>query len=510
MGDYRLKNYYILQNFEKVIEKYDVISFDVFDTLLIRNVLAPTDIFKLLDSYVENKYNINGFYYVRINEEQNARQKSNLEDITLSDIYSSIEKHLNMPCDDIKQKELELEKEYTAANPFSKQLFEIALKSGKRIIIISDMYLPTDFIEQLLTNCGYKGYEKVFVSGEVGKSKYAGTIYQYLIDNYKLDAAKWLHVGDNYKTDVENAREYGISAFYYKPIRERADEDRIEKQKDEKNNQTDGKNDKFDIEQSIKEAKEINAFYCSVKHPSDETVIRISDVSMMFNMSREKVDNLKEYIIKLIKGQLMFQEFWALKNISFEVKKGEKVGLIGLNGSGKSTLLKIVSGVLKPTKGKVEVHGSIAPLIELGAGFDVNLSAKENIFLNGAILGYSHENMEDHYDEIIEFAELKEFEDVPIKNFSSGMVARLGFAIATCHVPDILIIDEILSVGDFEFQKKCHAKMRELTEHGATVLFVSHSSNDIIEMCDKAVWLDHGQMIDIGEAEYIVNKYLNK
>ena len=204
----------------------------------------------------------------------------------------------------------------------------------------------------------------------------------------------------------------------------------------------------------------------------------------------------------------MFKEFWALRNISFDVHKGEKVGLIGLNGSGKSTTLKIVSGVLKATEGKVWVKGSVAPLIELGAGFDEKLSARENIYLNGAILGYSRKQMDEVYDSIIDFSELKEFEDVAIKNYSSGMVARLGFAIATSHVPDVLIIDEILSVGDFEFQKKCHRRMQELTGMGATVLFVSHSSGDIISMCDRAIWLDHGQLIDEGEAEFVIGKYI--
>lgn len=173
-------------------------------------------------------------------------------------------------------------------------------------------------------------------------------------------------------------------------------------------------------------------------------------------------------------------------------------------------MLKVISGVLKPTEGSVKVYGNIAPLIELGAGFDVELSAKENVYLNGAILGYSREEMSSMYDSIIEFAELKEFENVAIKNFSSGMIARLGFAIATCQKPDILIIDEILAVGDFEFQKKCHKRMQALTDSGTTVLFVSHSAGDIIDMCDRAIWLDHGHVVQQGEAQYIVEKYLNK
>lgn len=239
----------------------------------------------------------------------------------------------------------------------------------------------------------------------------------------------------------------------------------------------------------------------------NETIIKLENVSMMFNLSSEKVDNLKEYVIRMIKGTLMFEEFWALKDISFEIKRGDKVGIVGLNGSGKSTLLKLIAGVLKPTKGKITVKGVIAPLIELGAGFDMELSAKENIFLNGAILGYSKSEMEGKYNYIIEFSELRKFEHVPIKNFSSGMIARLGFAIATCNIPDILIVDEILSVGDFEFQKKCSDRINEMTECGTTVLLVSHSEEDIIKICDKAIWLNKGILIECGQVEEIIKKY---
>ena len=182
--------------------------------------------------------------------------------------------------------------------------------------------------------------------------------------------------------------------------------------------------------------------------------IKVNDISMMFNKSSEKIDSLKEYMIKLVKRQLMFEEFWALQNISFEIKKGEAVGIVGLNGSGKSTLLKTIAKVLKPTKGEIEVVGTIAPLIELGAGFDSNLSARENIFLNGAVLGYNRTQMREKFESIMDFAELWDFVDVPIKNFSSGMVARLGFSIATSNMPDILIVDEILGVGDYKFQRR--------------------------------------------------------
>lgn len=238
-----------------------------------------------------------------------------------------------------------------------------------------------------------------------------------------------------------------------------------------------------------------------------ENVISVENVSMLFNISNEKYDSLKEYIINLIKGKLLFKEFWALRDINFEVKKGERVALIGLNGSGKSTLLKVIAGVMKPTTGKVTVKGSIAPMIELGAGFDPNLSAKENIYLNGAILGYSDKEIDQEYDNIIEFAELKDFENVAIKNFSSGMYARLGFAIATAKVADILIVDEVLAVGDYTFQTKCQERIKYLTSQGTTVLFVSHNPKLVTEMCNKAIWLEKGRIVKMGDSETIVNEY---
>lgn len=230
---------------------------------------------------------------------------------------------------------------------------------------------------------------------------------------------------------------------------------------------------------------------------------------MMFNLSTEKVDSIKEYIIKAIKKELHFQEFWALKGVSFELEKGDSLGIIGLNGSGKSTLLKIISGVLKATKGSVEAVGSIAPLIELGAGFDANLTARENIYLNGAILGYSRAYMDERFDEIIQFSELEDFVDTAIKNFSSGMVARLGFAIATMNIPDILIIDEILAVGDFKFQQKSFARMQEMIRSGATVVFVSHSIEQVKNICNKALWLDHGDVKMFGDAQIVCDQYMN-
>ena len=212
-------------------------------------------------------------------------------------------------------------------------------------------------------------------------------------------------------------------------------------------------------------------------------------------------------MIKLVKRQLMFEEFWALQNISFEIKKGEAVGIVGLNGSGKSTLLKTIAKVLKPTKGEVEVVGTIAPLIELGAGFDSNLSARENIFLNGAVIGYNRTQMREKFESIMDFAELWDFVDVPIKNFSSGMVARLGFSIATSNMPDILIVDEILGVGDYKFQRKCEERMSKIIDNGATIVFVSHSIEQVREVCSRAIWLEKGHMLMDGSVDEVCDKY---
>lgn len=237
--------------------------------------------------------------------------------------------------------------------------------------------------------------------------------------------------------------------------------------------------------------------------------ISVNDVWIRFNLASERVDNIKEYVIKILKRQLMFQEFMALKGISFEVKAGESWGFVGTNGSGKSTLLKTISGILKPYKGSVQVNGTISPLIELGAGFDGNLTARENIFLNGSVLGYSEKFLKEKFDEIVDFAELRDFLDVPIKNFSSGMAARLGFAIATTVKPDILICDEVLAVGDFKFQEKCEQRMNELLSGGTTLLFVSHSIEQVKRMCQKAILIDHGEMKMIGNAEEVCNAYSN-
>lgn len=239
----------------------------------------------------------------------------------------------------------------------------------------------------------------------------------------------------------------------------------------------------------------------------DNAIITVEHVSMKFNLSLEKFDNIKEYFIKTIKKQVSYDEFWALNDISFEVQRGDSVGLIGLNGSGKSTMLKTIAGVLKPTKGHVTVKGTIAPLIELGAGFDMDLTARENVFLNGAILGYTHKQMEEFYDDIVEFAELQNFMDVPVKNFSSGMVSRLAFSIATIGTPDILIVDEVLSVGDYRFQHKCEERIQNMRNKGTTILFVSHSISQVLDVCNKVVWLEKGQLKMQGDAKEICEIY---
>lgn len=241
-----------------------------------------------------------------------------------------------------------------------------------------------------------------------------------------------------------------------------------------------------------------------------KTVIKVDNVSMRFNLSKDKIDNLKEFIIKKIKGQVTFHEFWALKDVSFEVKKGDRVGILGLNGAGKSTILKVIAGVYKPTKGHVDIRGHIAPMLELGAGFDPNYTGRENIFLYGSVLGFSRKFLESKYDEILEFSELGEFIDVPIKNYSSGMRARLGFSIATIVEPEILILDEVLSVGDAKFRKKCEKKMQGMFDHGVTVLFVSHNINQVKRLCNKAILLEHGQLIAQGDIEDVAKIYEEK
>ena len=238
-----------------------------------------------------------------------------------------------------------------------------------------------------------------------------------------------------------------------------------------------------------------------------KTAIEVDNVSMKFNLSREKVDSLKDYIFKTIKREIHYNEFWALKNVSFSVEKGDRVGILGLNGAGKSTLLKVISGVFKPTEGHVDKHGKMVPLLELGAGFDPQYTGKENIYLYGAMLGYTKKFIDSKYDEIVEFSELQKFMDVPVKNYSSGMKSRLGFSIATVVEPKILILDEVLSVGDAKFRKKSEKKIMSMFDSGVTVLFVSHSLEQVQRLCNKAMILEKGKLIAYGDIDPISEQY---
>ncbi len=236
-------------------------------------------------------------------------------------------------------------------------------------------------------------------------------------------------------------------------------------------------------------------------------LVEVNDVSMRFNLAQEKTETLKEYTVKLLKGKLMFNEFYALKNVSFTVDRGEAVALIGRNGSGKSTMLKVIAGVMYPSQGSCTVRGSIAPMIELGAGFDMDLTARENIYLNGAVLGFDRDYMNEHFESIIEFSELRDFIDVPVKNFSSGMIARLGFSIATEVKADLLVVDEVLAVGDFMFQQKCMKRLEGMLADGSTLLFVSHASDTVRSLCNRAVWLDHGVKRADGPSDEVCTAY---
>lgn len=238
--------------------------------------------------------------------------------------------------------------------------------------------------------------------------------------------------------------------------------------------------------------------------------VEVNNVSMRFNLAKERVDNLKEWVVRRLKFNTNpIDEFWALRDISLKIPQGDSFALIGSNGSGKSTLLKIISGILTPTKGNVVLNGSVAPLIELGAGFDMDLTGKENIFLNGAVLGHSKKMMMEKYDEILDFSELKTFEDVPVKNYSSGMMARLGFSIATMVKPDILIVDEILAVGDHAFQEKCRVRMEQLMSGGTTVILVSHSESDVLRVCKHAAWINKSKLMFVGDAQEAIDRYNN-
>ncbi len=238
-----------------------------------------------------------------------------------------------------------------------------------------------------------------------------------------------------------------------------------------------------------------------------QPIIDVSHVSMRFRMDANKTTSLKEWMLHFLKREQKVEEFWALKDVSFQVQKGEVIGIIGRNGSGKSTILKVISGIFKPTSGKAVAAGRVVPMLELGSGFDMELSGRENIFLNGAILGYSKDFLLNRYDEIVSFSELGEFIDMPIKTYSSGMLMRLAFSVATMVKPDILIVDEILAVGDEAFQRKSRARMMELMGGGTTVLFVSHSLDQIRNMCNRVVWLEHGQVKMIGDAQEVCDAY---
>ena len=236
-------------------------------------------------------------------------------------------------------------------------------------------------------------------------------------------------------------------------------------------------------------------------------MIKANHISVSYRMSHDKIQSIKEYLVALIKRKLSYEEFHALNDVSFEIKKGEVVGIVGNNGAGKSTLLKVISGILRPTKGDVELGGNVVPMLELGSGFDYDLTGRENIFLNGAILGYSESFLKSKYDEIVEFSELGDFINIPVRNYSSGMVMRLAFSIASMVSPDILIVDEILAVGDAAFQEKSYARMTELMSHGTTVLLVSHNLDQIRGLCDRVIWLDHGNVVQIGDTQPVCDAY---
>ncbi len=240
-----------------------------------------------------------------------------------------------------------------------------------------------------------------------------------------------------------------------------------------------------------------------------EKMIEVKNVTMRFRMANDRISSIKEYVIQGLRGKLKYNEFEALKDVSFDVNRGEVVGLIGSNGAGKSTILKIISGILRPSEGTVTVRAGVVPMLELGSGFDFDMTGKENIFLNGAILGYSEEFLRARYDNIVEFSGIGQFIDTPLRNYSSGMIARLAFSIATVVEPDILIVDEVLAVGDANFQEKSHNRMMELMSGGTTVLFVSHELNQIRRMCNRVVWLEHGHVKMAGDAQEVCDAYAN-
>jgi len=238
-----------------------------------------------------------------------------------------------------------------------------------------------------------------------------------------------------------------------------------------------------------------------------QPIIQLENVSVSYRLPSERIGTFKEYAIRKLQRKIKISKFWALTDVTLQVNRGEVFGLIGNNGAGKSTMLKAISKVLKPTKGRVVVYGKIAPLLELGAGFHPELSGRENVFLNGALLGYSRSEMESVFDEIVEFSELEQFINAPVRTYSSGMFARLGFAVATAHMPEILILDEILSVGDEAFQRKCNLRMKGFQQAGTTVLMVSHALGMLEGMCNRIAWIDHGRLQKIGEPQEVIAAY---
>ncbi len=237
-------------------------------------------------------------------------------------------------------------------------------------------------------------------------------------------------------------------------------------------------------------------------------MIKAENITVCYRMANDRIKSIKEYLVALLKKKLQYEKFYALNHVSFEIQKGEVIGIIGNNGAGKSTLLKVISGILTPVEGTVTLEGNVVPMLELGSGFDMDLTGRENIFLNGSILGYSEEYLKEKYDEIVAFSELGNFIDTPVRNYSSGMMMRLAFSIASIVDPDILIVDEILAVGDMAFQEKSYRRMTELMSHGTTVLLVSHSIEQIRTRCDRVIWLDHGEVVAIGETEEICDRYI--
>lgn len=504
------KNYYFMQTMRGEIEKFNVISFGIFDVILLRKALFAHDVLRVFARRVNEKFGISDVNFIRMNVENELRNAKYMadnltEDISLSEIYDEIAKrHPNFPCDELMTEEIAVHKELSCVGAVGKSLLEYALEKGKRVLLIENTSLSSDVIREMLESAEISGNYEIFTSGECHKAK-GLTLFQHISETAGVSPNEWLHIGCDGGADIAVPRAIGITAGFLRCPR---DWYFMERAENEKESETSAPFDES-LENSIKTAEDVNERFTKMVEPSEETCVKAENISMMFNMNSEKVDNFKEYVIRFLKRQLDFNEFWALKDISFEVKKGEKVALIGHNGSGKSTMLKIAAGVLKPTSGSVSVKGDVSPMIELGAGFDAELSARENVYLNGAILGLRREEMDGYYNGIIEFSELADFQDIAIKNYSSGMVARLGFAIATCRAPDVLIIDEVLAVGDFAFQEKCKKRMEQLTGEGTTVLFVSHSACDVIGLCDRAIWLEHGKVLADGEAQFIMEQYLN-